>query len=282
MARPQPLPRRLRLDRCGFALWRRHDHAGDLGVERRRGAQAREPGFRPLHDADRRDHPVAAVRGPALRHLRRRPRLRAGDAAVVFDNRDPGRDRHRQGAPRHRRGQSALCGGVPDPPWRRELRHPRCGVSLRDRRRSHVRRHGPSRPRADPDRLDGHRLAGAASQLCRPNRRCAAKLRRRRQSVFRAGARLAALSDDRSLHAGDRHRQPGHHHRLVLADPAGDAARLAAGDAHQSDVVGTVRPDLRAVRELADDARHAGADGDFREARIGLPAPTARRCPPPC
>ena len=187
-----------------------------------------------------------------------------------------------QGAARHRRGQSALCGGVPDPSRRCQPRHPRRGVSLRDRRRSHVCRHGPSRPRADPGRLDGHRVAGVAAQLCRPDRRRAAKQRRRRQSVFRAGARLAALPDDRPVHARDRHRQPGHHHRLVLAHPAGDAARLAAGNAYQSDVIGTVWPDLRAVRELADDAGNAGADGDIRAARIGLPAPMARRCPPPC
>ena len=74
---------------------------------------------------------------------------------------------------------------------------------------------------------------------------------------------LAALPDDRAGDARHRHRQPGDHHRLVLAHAAGDAARLAAGHAHQSDVVGTVRPDLRAVRELADDGGNGGADGDI-------------------
>ena len=69
---------------------------------------------------------------------------------------------------------------------------------------------------------------------------------------------------------------------VVLAHPAGDAARLAAGNAYQSDVIGTVWPDLRAVRELADDAGNAGADGDIRATRIGSRAPMARRCPPPC
>ena len=35
---------------------------------------------------------------------------------------------------------------------------------------AHVRRHGASRPHADPDRLDGNRAAGLAAQLRRPDR----------------------------------------------------------------------------------------------------------------
>ena len=53
------------------------------------------------------------------------------------------------------------------------------------------------------------------------------------------------------------HRQPGDHHRIVFADPSGDAARLVPGRADPPDLLGGIRADLRTVRELDDD----GADG---------------------
>jgi hypothetical protein len=53
------------------------------------------------------------------------------------------------------------------------------------------------------------------------------------------------------------HRQPGDHHGIVLADPSGDAARLVPGCADPPDLLGGIRADLRAVRELDND----GADG---------------------
>ena len=153
---------------------------------------------------------------------------------------------------------------VSDPQRLRKPRHPRRGVSLRDRRRSHVRRHGPSRPRADPHRLERDRLAGVAAQLCRPDRGCACDGGGDANPFFALVpgwalypavvlATLATVIASQAIITG-----------VVLADPASDAARLAAGNAYQSDVIGSVWPDLRAVRELADDAGDTGADGDIR------------------
>ena len=90
-------------------------------------------------------------------------------------------------------------------------------------------------------------------------------IRWQRQSVLQAGAGLAALSGGRLGDDSNHHRQPSHHHRSVFADAASDAARLAARNAHQADLVGRIRPDLRAIRELADDDRHAGADSNLRQ-----------------
>ena len=47
------------------------------------GLKRREPRVRALHDADRRRRVAAAVCGAALRHRRRRPRVRSADVALV-------------------------------------------------------------------------------------------------------------------------------------------------------------------------------------------------------
>ena len=138
---------------------------------------------------------------------------------------------------------------------------------MRHRRRSHVCRHGASRPCADPLCLDGDRAAGAVAQLCGADRTRAAASRRGRGAAFPARAVLDALSASRAGDTRHHHRQPGHHHRVVLADTAGHAARLAAWHADRSNIIGTIWPDLRAVRELADDGRHGAADGDIRPVR---------------
>ncbi len=65
-----------------------------------------------------------------------------------------------------------------------EPRHPRRGVSLRDRRRGDVRRYGTSRPQAHSHRLDVHRFAGIAAELCRANGRRTFKPRRHDNPFF--------------------------------------------------------------------------------------------------
>ena len=65
------------------------------------------------------------------------------------------------------------------------------------------------------------------------------------QSLLRAGASLGDLSPGGPLDGRDDHRQPVHHHRLLLHDPAGHAAGVDAGGAHPPDLGPGLRPDLR-------------------------------------
>jgi hypothetical protein len=70
---------------------------------------------------------------------------------------------------------------------------------------------------------------------------------------FPAGAVMVDLSARGACHRCHDHRQPGDHHRIVFADPSGDAARLVSGRSDTPDFLRGIRADLRAVRELDDD-----------------------------
>ena len=118
-----------------------------------------------LGDADR------ALRGPALRHRRGRPPLRAGDGAVVR------RDRRARAAPSVAEHPAILRALSPRLRRRvlRRRRPPRSSRSARRAghhgRRGPLRRHGPLRRAADPPRLVLGRLPGADPQLPGPGRR---------------------------------------------------------------------------------------------------------------
>ena len=110
-------------------------------------------------------------------------------------------------------------------------------------------------------------LPALAAQLCRPDGAAARRAGPRRQSLLQARSGLGDFPARAAGDGGDHHRQPGDHHRLVLADASGDAARLVPGLAHPPDLGRGIRPDLRAVRELDDDAVDDRPDGQLRQLR---------------
>src|ERR1700685_99509 len=78
---------------------------------------------------------------------------------------------------------------------------------------------------------------------------------------------IPAVAAGGARDAGDDHRQPIDHHRRVLDDPAGDSARLAAAPAHQTDLRGRLRADLRRADQLAADDRDRGPGAVLRQVR---------------
>ena len=101
---------------------------------------------------------------------------------------------------------------------------------------------------------------------------------RDRKSVLPARPRLAALPAGRVRSARHRDRVAGDHLRRVLADPAGDPARLPAADADQAHHQRCDGPDLCAAGELAAGGGDARRGAEFRQLRTRSPAPMASRC----
>ena len=218
--------------RRGADLRRRHHHAGDLRAQRRRRHEVATDVFKPYRAARRARDPARPVCLQTLRHRRRSAGcsgrscccgssssacsalfgvVRHPDVLAALD------PRYGVGVP----GRSMDCAASP------------CSAacSWRDRRRGAVCRHGPCRPRSDP-----HRLVRAS--CCRrcfstmPGRpRCCSAEPASGQSVLPARARLGAVSAGGAGHPRHHHRQPGDHHRLILDDPSGNAARLVPGHA---------------------------------------------------
>ena len=128
-------------------------------------------------------------------------------------------------------------------------------------------RHGPFRPPADPDRLVRHRHAGSPAQLLRPGGAHHRESGRDPSGLLRAGAgRLHHLPGD-PLHAGDRDCLAGGDHRRVLADPAGNPARLPAAHGDPPHVRDGDRPDLHPEGQLAPDVLHHRSRGRLRIVR---------------
>jgi K+ potassium transporter len=87
---------------------------------------------------------------------------------------------------------------------------------------------------------------------------------------FPAGAVMVDLSARGACHCCYDHRQSGHHHWIVLADPSGDAARLVPGRSDPPDLLGRIWADLRAVCELDDDGSDTCAHHQLRQ--LGSPS----------
>jgi hypothetical protein len=98
-----------------------------------------------------------------------------------------------------------------------------------------------------------------------PNRVSARAPLRERQPVLHDRAVVVDFSAGRAGDARHHHRQPSHHHGLVLHDPSGHATRLAAGRIDSPDLGSGLWADLRAGRELAIDGRHRGDDRRIRQ-----------------
>ena len=119
----------------------------------------------------------------------------------------------------------------------------------------------------DPALLVRRGAARPAAELCRARRAAARPSAAGRQPVLPRGAGLGALPDGGARHRRHHHREPGDHHRRLLADAPGHAARLAARVAHPPDLGRGIRADLRALRELDDDAVHRRAHDRLRQLR---------------
>ncbi len=89
----------------------------------------------------------------------------------------------------------------------------------------------------------------------------------RQQRLLPAMPGAAAGSVDLLGDCGHYHRQPVDHHRLVLHDPAGDPAWLAAAPAYQTDIGAGLWPDLCWRRQLAVDDSHHRADAAVPKVR---------------
>ena len=124
--------------------------------------------------------------------------------------------------------QSVLCGQFPCEAWVHRTGDAGRGVSSGHRRRSTLCRPGPLWTQADQDRLVRIGIASADAQLFRAGRHGAARSLGDRQSVLQDVSRDVAAADGRIGDCRDRDREPGGHHRCVLADIPGDPARLAS------------------------------------------------------
>ena len=253
------LPAHRRSDRGRAALWRRRDHAGDLGAQRRRRSQDRRASAR----ADGRSHhhrdPGRSVPGPAQGNGFHRQHLRAGDAGVVRRHRPARPPRHRADTGHPGRDQPPQCRCLPGSCRTRPSASP-CSAP-------------PSSPSPAPRRCmptwaisAGCRSSSDGSPSCCP---------RSMLNYFGQGGLLLADPDaienpfyllaPRWAHyphggvrdRGHRHRLAGHHLRRVLAHPAGDPARLPAAHARAAHGQPREGADLHAGRELAAGHRHA-------------------------
>ena len=253
--------------RSGAHLRRRRDHACDFGAlgARRRGADRAE--FADLRVARGDGDPAGAVCDPAVRDGGDRARIRSDHAPLVCSD---------CGARRLRRPAAPVglcCGRSPLRPQLSVERRiagisgARRRVSVRDRGRGAVRRHGTFWAETDPSVLEPHRLSGSHSQLCRPGRDRPRGRADRRQYLLPALPRAAADAADRAGDGRHRHSQPVDHHRRLFDDPPGDAARLAAADENHSNLAGGLRPDLRGLGELAAHDRDPRPDHRLRQVR---------------
>ena len=137
----------------------------------------------------------------------------------------------------------------------------------RHRRRGDVRRYGPLRPPTHSPCLVRDRAAMPIPELLRSRCVVAGRSVGRRQSVLPACSRLVSLCARGVRHRGHGDRVASHHFRLVLADPAGDPARVPAAPEHSSHRKPRARADLRADRELDAGRRHAGCRDRLRLVR---------------
>ena len=180
-----------------LALRRRHDHAGDFGLERDRGAEDLCAPDGPCRGPADGRHPRRPVSHPAQRNLLDRRHIRAGDADLVHHRRRPRRRRNRQVARRARGAQSARRHHLSLACRTAGLCRDRRRFPGGDGRRGVLRRHGPFRAAADPHRLVRRGAARAHPQLFRPGRPAARRAefpRRHRQPVLRACPAMGALS----------------------------------------------------------------------------------------
>ena len=153
-------------DRRRLAVWRRRDHAGDFGPQRRRGAR-RSPVLdcRAARAAAHLRHPGRAVRDPAARNRRHRQALRPGDGRLVRHDGGARHLSHHPEAGDPDRALAASWGRLFPPPRNPRHAHSRLGRSGRDRRRGPVRRHGPFRDPAHSPGVDVFRPAVARAGL---------------------------------------------------------------------------------------------------------------------
>ncbi len=192
--------------------------------------------------------PARAVRGAAVRDGRDRPRVRPDHAPLVRRDRGARRLR-RRAAPIGVCGRrSALRPRLSVEGRTAGISGPRRGVSLRNRGRGALCRHGAFRAEADPPVVEPRCLSGAHSQLRRPGRHRSHGGADRGQHFLPALPRTAADAAYRARDGRHRHRQPVDHHRRLFDDAPGDAARLAAAHDHHADFRGRLRPDLCRAR----------------------------------
>src|SRR6478735_6916427 len=130
------------------------------GLKRRCAVAGARRGAAHPHRPDR------AFRHATERHWFHRQYIRAGDARLVPGARTAWHPRYRASARGARCREPALRFRFPDPPgFPHQFRRPGRSLSRGDRRRSHVCRHGPFRPGANPARMVRGGTSCARAQL---------------------------------------------------------------------------------------------------------------------
>ena len=224
------------------------------------GLEVATPFFEPLRRADHGRDPGRPVRDPAARHAPGRPDLRADHGGLVRHDR---RARHRLA-----RAATRWCWrrSIRGTPWRSSAST--AGTASRCSARSSSS--SPAAKRSTPTWATSAacRSASPGSALVLPALllnyfgQGALLLRnptRRRTAVLPARAELGAAAARRARHRGGDHRLAGADLRRVLADPAGDPARLLPAPRHRAHLPRRDRADLRAGGQLGADGRTIAA-----------------------
>ncbi len=177
-----------------------HHHPGDLGAVGGRGPEDRQPAIS-ANMSFPSPWPFSS-RCSGCRAMARRasPLFRPGDGDLLPRDRRARRRAYRRCAAGPARFRSAPRLRLSADPWLDRLRRARLGLPRRHRRGGALRRHGPFRPRADPDRLDVLRAAGAGAQLSRPGRADSAPIHKRSKipsSCWRPNGRCCRSSFSR-------------------------------------------------------------------------------------
>ena len=219
------------------AVWRRHDHAGDLGAQRDRGPRPRRAGVRAVRGPDHDRHParccsafsiagtaaIGSVFGPimliwflALAALGVGGILRAPEVLEALN-------------PLHGYRFFATAGD-------NRVRGAWLGLSRGHRRRGSVRRLGPLRPGADPADLVRGRPAGAGAELLRSGRAGVERSGRRSRNPSTSWSRLGPLPAGAARDRSHGDRLAGADLRRILADRPDRPAAAAAAPQHRPHV----------------------------------------------
>ena len=242
--------------RCGAALRRRNDHAGDHGPRCRRGAQARDAALRAVRRACRCGDFDWGVCDSAAWHASCRTN-------VWSDHGGRGLSSSRCSAScrwhvslsfsppsirathSHSSGSrvARVCGA-------------RCGLSGGHGRRGPVRRHGPLWKAPDSLGVVHAGPASASAELLWPGCAPVGQSGSRGTAILSAGTWLGSAATCRARDRRRHHCVTSPDFRRVFTDPTGHSTWLLPASRHRAHVSFRDRAGLRATGELGADAQH--------------------------